>query len=301
MKKAESLKALYDTYFTAAPLPELNGNKTPQQGQINVYRRSDFTCRLPATRRDFYKISLVIGSGKLFYADRGIDIADHALILSNPNIPYTWEPTSEKQEGYFCVFTEDFIQSDSRNKNFHESPLFKIGGNPVLLLQAHQVDALKILFEKMLQEAESDYAYKYDLLRNYVNLLIHEALKLQPAAEYFSHSPASSRIVSLFQELLERQFPVEPGQGLKIRSPHDFAAQLSIHVNHLNRAVKEITQKTTRELIADRIITEAKYMLTHTHLNISEIGYALGFEYPGHFNNFFKKQTGFVPRDLRTV
>jgi AraC family transcriptional regulator, transcriptional activator of pobA len=298
MKKTESLRVLYDSYFTAAALPEAKGVKA--HGQINVYRRSDFTCKLPMYRRDFYKISLVIGSGKLYYADRGIEINGQALILSNPNIPYTWEATSEKQEGYFCVFTDDFIQQN-KTKSLGESPLFRLGGDFVLHLQPAQVSFVNDIFEKMLDEIDSDYSHKYDVLRNYVDLLIHEALKLQPAVGYFKHSSASNRIASLFLELIERQFPVDAEHILKIKTPHDFAERLSIHVNHLNRAVKETTQKTTTEHIAERIVSEAKSLLTHTDWNISEIAYALGFEYPANFNNFFKKQTGLAPRDLRSV
>jgi AraC family transcriptional activator of pobA len=301
MKKSESLKVLYDTYFTSPVLPELNGNRTRQRGQINVYRRNDFTCRLPANRRDFYKISLVIGSGRLLFADRGIEVNDQALVLSNPNIPYTWEPVSENQGGYFCVFTEDFIHVNARSKSVNESPLFRIGGNPVLMLTSDQVNFLSSIFEKMLEEVHSDYVHKYDLLRNYIDLLIHEAMKLQPFVRYFKHSNAASRIASLFLELLERQFPVDADHMLKIKTPHDFAERLSVHVNYLNRAVKETTQKTTSEHIAERIASEAKALLTHTDWNISEIAYALGFEYPANFNNFFKKQTGLAPRDLRIV
>ncbi|WP_235921121.1 helix-turn-helix domain-containing protein [Foetidibacter luteolus] len=40
-------------------------------------------------------------------------------------------------------------------------------------------------------------------------------------------------------------------------------------------------------------------MLQHTDLTIAEIAYALGFEYPTYFNNYFKRLTGTVPTALR--
>ena len=72
-----------------------------------------------------------------------------------------------------------------------------------------------------------------------------------------------------------------------------------MHVNHLNRSVKEVTGKSTTTHIAERIITEAKALLQHTDWTIAEIAYALGFEYPTYFNNFFKRLTGTVPSSLR--
>jgi AraC-like DNA-binding protein len=155
----------------------------------------------------------------------------------------------------------------------------------------------------MMEEINYDYAYKYDVLRNLVFELIHSAMKMQPAnLSVNQHSNASGRISSLFLELLERQFPIENSrQRFSLRSAADFANQLTIHVNHLNRALKETTQKTTSEVIAERLLQEAKILLKHTDWNISEIAYSLGFEEPAHFNNFFKKNIQLTPSQFRTV
>ncbi len=133
-----------------------------------------------------------------------------------------------------------------------------------------------------------------------MTLLFTRLLKLKPADTFYKHTNASSRITSLFIELLERQFPIDsPENILKLKSPTDFAQNLSVHVNHLNRAVKEVTGKTTTTHIADRIVKEAKALLVHTDWNVSEIAYSLGFEYPTYFNNFFKKHTELSPKSLR--
>jgi AraC-like DNA-binding protein len=63
--------------------------------------------------------------------------------------------------------------------------------------------------------------------------------------------------------------------------------------------VKKHTGKTTRALIHERVITEAKTLLRHTDWNVSEIAYALGFEYPSHFNKYFRQATSLSPLDYR--
>jgi AraC family transcriptional activator of pobA len=50
----------------------------------------------------------------------------------------------------------------------------------------------------MIDEQKSDYVYKDDLIRNYINLIIHEALKLQPSENYDQHKNAASRLTSVF-------------------------------------------------------------------------------------------------------
>lgn len=84
-----------------------------------------------------------------------------------------------------------------------------------------------------------------------------------------------------------------------MRSAKAFAQQLNVHVNHLNRAVRLVTGKTTTELIFERLIAEAKALLQHTNWNIAEISYCLGFEEPSHFNHFFKKLTDATPTSFR--
>lgn len=298
MKKSESLQEFYARHdqikHTAVETT---------QGHFNVYPRADYCNRVvPYNRRDFYKITLIIGTGTLYYADKGIEIDRPALLFSNPLIPYSWEALSTRQEGYFCLFTEEFFMVDGRLTSLQELPIFKVGGTPVFFISDEQVDFICSLYVKMLAEIQSEYVYKYDVLRNYTSLIIHEAMKMQPADTYFKHRNASSRITNLFIELLERQFPIDsPRHILNLKTAADYANRLSVHVNHLNRSVKETTGKTTTEHIADRVVKEAKALLLHTDWNVSEIAYSLGFEYPSHFNNFFRKQTSRTPSAFREV
>lgn len=154
----------------------------------------------------------------------------------------------------------------------------------------------------MMDEIDSDYAYKYDAIRALVMELIHTAQKLQPSLQRFEHPNAATRISSIFLELLERQFPIESTrQRMKFRTAAEYADQLSVHVNHLNRALKDTTGKTTSQIIAERLVQEAKGLLKHSDWNIAEIGYSLGFEEPPHFINFFKKSTRLTPRTFRAA
>ena len=88
-------------------------------------------------------------------------------------------------------------------------------------------------------------------------------------------------------------------QVLQLKSPIDFAKALGIHINHLNKVLKETTGKSTKDIINARILEEAKILLRQTQWNISEIAFALGFEELAHFSNFFKKHTALSPLQFR--
>lgn len=252
------------------------------------------------SRKDFYKICLTTGKSVIHYANRSFQQEGTILFFGNPHIPYSWETISTTYVGYTCLFSEDFLKQTDRSESLLQSPFFKIDGTPVLEISEEQRLFLNTLFQKMIEEQKNDYTFKDELIRNYINLIIHESLKLQPSEHYHQAKKATARITSVFLELLERQFPIETADHpLQLRTAQDYAQYLNVHTNYLNRAIKEVTGKSTTTHITERIIAEAKALLQHTDWNISEVAYALGFEYSTYFNNFFKKQTGTNPKSLR--
>jgi AraC family transcriptional activator of pobA len=251
-------------------------------------------------RRDFYKVALMTSDCTVHYADRSIKLPGISLLFANPYIPYSLELHAPRLTGYSCLFTEAFMRENDRSESLQQSPLFKVGGSPIFPLDAQQATYVQGIFQKIIAEQGTGYLFKNDLIRTYLQLLIHEALRMQPAETFLQPKNSAARITSLFLELLERQFPIEnPEQPLQLRTPGDFAQQLSMHVNHLNRAVKEATGKPTTAHIAERIVGEAKALLHHTDWDMATIGYGLGFEYPSYFNIFFKKHVGLTPLAFR--
>ncbi|MVT10257.1 helix-turn-helix domain-containing protein [Chitinophaga tropicalis] len=256
---------------------------------------------MPYNRRAYYKISLIGGHNRAEYADKVIDIPKNGLLFATPRIPYHWLPQDLKQSGHFCIFTDDFLIQAKSGVVLDDLPIFKTGGYPVFQLSDEEAREIEAIFLKMHKEIASDYLYKYDLIRNYVLELIHYGQKLQPVTAHHSAHSGTARVSSLFIELLERQFPIESHhQRISLRTAKDYAERLSVHVNYLNRALKETIGKTTTDIIGNRIIQEAKILLKQTQWNISEIAYCLGFEEVAHFSNFFKKQTTFSPAAFRT-
>ncbi|GAB4022617.1 helix-turn-helix domain-containing protein [Spirosoma koreense] len=247
-----------------------------------------------------YKISLLHGRSRVEYADKVIDIEPDALLFSTPRIPYYWLPQDPHQPGSSCAFSADFLLPTNSGVVLDELPIFRAGGFPVFQLAAGDVARVQAIFEKMREELASDYAYKYDLLRTYVLELIHVGQKLQPAPAQNPVHSASARVSSLFTELLERQFPIEkPEQQLRLRTASDYADQLAVHVNHLNKVLKETTGRTTTELIGHRIVQEAKVLLRQPSWTLAEIADSLGFTDVAHFSKTFKQQTTVAPGAYR--
>lgn len=277
-------------------------------GHFNVFDISEMqkACgskiEMPYNRRTYYKISLIKGQNRVEYADKTIQIDDCAILFASPKIPYKYTNLTTDQSGHFCVFTNDFLPKSKTGMVLDRLPLFSPQDDFVYQISSVQYDLIAAVFLKMHTEIKSDYIYKYDLLRNYVMELIHLGQKLKPFVALESNINASSRITSLFIELLERQFPIEnTSQLLQLKTPGDYARNLGVHINHLNRVLKETTGKTTGEIVGGRIFQEAKTLLLQTQWNISEIAFTLGFEEVAHFSNFFKKHSTQSPHRFRAL
>ena len=272
-------------------------------GNFNVFRRKSFTLKrggpVPFSYRNYFKIVLLVGHTRLHYADRTVETGPVSLLFSTPQVPYTWESLEESQAGYFCIFSPKFFNHFGTIGDY---PVFLPGWHHLFDLTDKQYEHAAGIYERMLEELNSEYTYKYDVIRMSVLELVHIALKISPSTVLSQRDTnGSHRIAALFTELLEQQFPIEsPLQLMEMRSPADYAGSLSVHVNHLNRCLIKVTGKTTSELIKDRIGMEARILLRQTTWNISEIGYCLGFSEPSYFTSFFKKHFGVNPTKYRS-
>jgi AraC-like DNA-binding protein len=163
----------------------------------------------------------------------------------------------------------------------------------VIPLNAEQSNRFINLFREMEALLASQYFYKYDMIRSLLQIMILEGIRLQGPMQ---HENANEGLISRFFNVLNQQFPVDsPENPLRLLTPAAYADQLHIHVNYLNNVVKKATGKTTREIIHERIVEEAKTLLMNTDWDAAQIAYTLGFEYPSHFNKYFKQNTHTTP------
>src|SRR3954470_7286036 len=144
MEKMLSIEEFYQSKMNWMP-----DNLQKEMGHFNVFRIEDFAAHtgrpLPYSRKDFFKISLIIGKTRIHYADKIVEINERALLFANPHIPYTWEQLEDRHSGVFCIFTDAFF---SQFGNLKDYPVFKPGGDPIFDLQEEQAAHIRDIFER---------------------------------------------------------------------------------------------------------------------------------------------------------
>ncbi|GGH26887.1 hypothetical protein GCM10007423_12210 [Dyadobacter endophyticus] len=265
---------------------------------IRVPAKDQLESCLPYNRKGIFKISIHQGANTIHFADKTAQIQKQAILFSRPNMVYRFEPQGKQHPGYLCVFTERFFD---QFVNINDYPMFRPCASPVFEISRIQMESFNELFAAIEREVGLDFIYKYDAVRVLVLQLILDTLKLQPGCELRRQQVNSTmRLNTHFHELLEGQFPIlDASHKMHLRHPADFAQALFVHTNHLNRSLKRGTEKTTSQLIAERIFLEAKHLLQNMDWNVNQIAWSLGFEDQSHFIKFFKKAAGITPNKSR--
>jgi AraC-like DNA-binding protein len=84
-----------------------------------------------------------------------------------------------------------------------------------------------------------------------------------------------------------------------LRLPGEYARLLHITPNHLNALCQELVGRPAGAVIRDRVLLEAKRLLTNADMTAQEIAYELNFQDNSYFSRFFKKYTGETPEGFR--
>jgi AraC-like DNA-binding protein len=143
--------------------------------------------------------------------------------------------------------------------------------------------------------AYHQHPYGKELLYHGLYSLLYEMAALsqvyaQPVSIRVSRK---ENLVINFTNLVQKQFRHQRNLQL-------YASTLCITPKYLTETVKEITGKTAGEIIDDFVLQEAKLLLDNPTLSIAEIANDLHFSDQSFFGKFFKRHTGFSPKEYRS-
>jgi len=248
-------------------------NFTEEQDDIN---------EAPHSHNYYEMIWLIKGQGILNADMQEYTIGSNTLFLLKPNEPHQFQ-TQADMEGFVFSFTDSFFKMDEydfdRVSQAGLCQLF-IERRTINISEEMEEDVKEIVL-KMIKEFESHYSNKMELLKRYFKIFL---IYLTRALEENFQSTEQSReteLVKNFMGLLDKNFKEK-------KMVAEYAAQLLVTSNYLNRIVKKITGFSAGHQIRQRVVLEAKRMGRYSDAGMKEIAYNLGFLDSAHFSRFFK-------------
>ena len=197
-------------------------------------------------------------------------------------------------DGYLVHFTGELLTSFLQNGHYLERFRFLSGNSEesVCLMPVPVQDALIKLFETMLGEFKEVKEQNLDVIRLKLLELFITVDRSCTHGKLKNVAPQKMVLLRNFRQLIDKHFRT-------IKLPKEYADLLYVTPNHLNTLCRELMGKTAGDLIRERILLEAKRLLTNAGMTITEIAYDLNFQDNSYFNRFFKKNIGTTPDEFR--
>lgn len=245
-------------------------------------------------KHNFY-ILLFISKG---HGTHSIDFEEYPVQANSvfflaPGQVHSWQ-LSDDTDGYIIFFTAAFYRLEFPHQKLSRFSFYQaVYRKPLLLLSNHGKDAILPVMQRMQQEHEAQKAMAEDVIRDYLDILLILLKRL-----YQEQNPSEQIPAKLLPQLQALEHLID--QNYRQHQPvRYYADQLHVTPKQLNDACRRAIGKTISELIQERVLLEARRLLVHSQLPISEIATSLGYFDNAYFFRFFKKHTGQTPEQFR--
>jgi len=247
-------------------------------------------------RHKYYTLIVVKeGEGRHVIDFNEFEIKKHSLHFVYPGQVHQVS-TQARPEGWVINFSTEFIlQNGISTELINRVYLFNTSGySPPLNLNESEFKMFENLMLQIISYQDMALTYQYEAFGALLKLFFINVTSLCSVQKTMELDQAigSNSLFVQFKQLIEKDFRT-------FHKVTDYANQLAVSSDHLNRYVKSQSGKSAKEFIQEKIIVEAKRLLLFTDESNKELAYNLGFEEPAHFSNFFKKNVGQTPGQFR--
>lgn len=244
-------------------------------------------------RHSFYQVIWFKKPGRHFVDYEVLDHPENTIFFINKSqIHYFCD--NAPNEGYLFHFNDIFINKYGNGvmERFSASIFNEIEGNHLALSTS---DTKKIGLLTSFIESEilfKDLNYKEQVYHYFQNILFQIERLRQKEGNIDFKVTEDYKLAVNFKKMVFEQIDA-------FHSIDDYAYKLGTNSKTLTQASKKFLLDTPANIIKQSKLLEAKRMLSNQKVSIKEIAYSLGFEDPTYFTKYFKKGTGYTPREFQ--
>lgn len=253
----------------------------------DIYAQRNGKADVPHRHNYFTVVFTLKAQGKHYIDFNEYDLKEGQVFFLSPGQVHQIVEEKESQ-GFVIAFSNQFLISNNIPLLFIENlNLFHdFGQSPPLILKKQSHQKVISFLEEIFLIYPKDDAFKNEAIGALLNLILIECNRsVNVDTESLKEKNST---LNEFKKLINQHYKEWHGTA-------EYANQLNISPDHLNRIAKSQTGKTAKEHIQSRIIVAAKRLLYFTDFSGKEIGYELGFSEPANFSAFFKNNVGISP------
>jgi AraC-like DNA-binding protein/mannose-6-phosphate isomerase-like protein (cupin superfamily) len=229
----------------------------------------------------------VLREGELLLLGQGsthsIEALDHDDILINIIFPQSkfdieWLSHMHSQDNQLFQFLMHTVSKNAKGEH--------------VIFQASNNHAIRTILIQMLNKYFTESTFSNEILRFYLPILFMELVG-NTTYTLSSDSTESSTNTLVIESLkrIEKDY-----HSISLES---LAKELNYNTSYLSEIIKERTGKKFIELVNEKRMKQAKFLLDSTDLPISEICHAVGLQNKTHFYKQFKHSYKITPGEYR--
>lgn len=286
------------------------GLPKPKHPLVSVVKTADFKPTIDFRGiklvNNLYEITLKqLGCGNLMYGKNTYDYEEGTLVFTSPGQVTIFEgeipADNTTNNGWTLAFHPDLIRKSSLANKMSSYTFFNYEVNEALHLSNEELETIEDLLDKIVKEYSQNLdKHSQNLIISNIELLLDYCTRFYDR-QFYTRANLNLDYISKFEQLINHYYTTEIVDAKGLPTVKFLARELNFSSSYLSDLLKKETGKTAQEHIHLFIIEKAKNKLLSSKDSISEIGYALGFEYPQHFSNLFKSKTGFSPSEYRSL
>jgi AraC family transcriptional activator of pobA len=247
-------------------------------------------------RYNYFSMLLVSkGEGSVLRDDTRYLFSSDCLLCFAIYQPFMVKPESEMEgvlinfhPSFFCLFKH-------RNEVSCNGVLFNnLYDTPMVNLTPDEMRSLSVIADQLSTGIQKRHQPDQDVLISFLKIFLIEASRVKMEQRRGEEVPPAKTPLTLenLKNAIESHYKT-------LHSPGDYGELLHISTKALNKASKAHFNKTVTDLIAERLIIEAKRELYLTSKSVKEIAFELGYEDEFYFSRYFKKKVGVSPQIFR--
>lgn len=197
------------------------------------------------------------------------------------------------------LFHPDLIRGTSLAKSIKDYTFFSYAVNEALHLSDQEKEIVMDCFKKISIELEHAVdVHSKSLIAMNIELLLNYCMRFYER-QFITRNDAGRDSLTKFEQLLNEYFRSELPMQEGLPTVKYFADKVCLSANYFGDMIKKETGKTPQEHIQTKVLQLAKESIMETDQTVSQIAYALGFQYPQHLSRLFKKHVGCTPNEYR--
>ena len=275
----------------------ISGDKLLPSGRIITIRPHTRFIAFPEHSHDYVDM-VYMCSGSTRHTVNGAEIVLHAgeLLMLGQHARQSIAPAGEGDVAVNLIVRPAFFSGTLSYLGEEETPLRRFvvscltGENEAGYLLFHAADVLPIqnLIENLLYTLTEQIPNRRGILQSTMGLLFAQLLNHTDSLQF--ETPEQNAVLSTLRYIEEHY-----ADG----SLTEIAARLHYELPYLSRLIRQSTGKNYTELLQEKRLSQAAWLLRNTERKVDEISLSVGYENVSYFHRLFAARFGCSPKKYR--